>query len=190
MCAESTTFIKLGMKVVEFSAEGSEWTSQGRLVNPPMTSNEDVTALTVCHRLKIYRFLPTIYWINILEYQAVGTDICCELRISKHQGTGTTWVGRNTCNLRPCKVWVDSGPIVMLHNVFVAHSNIQVELMQWYHCCFTYDYKTGSFQMVLDGKVITSGRHDYGLEELSSESALIVTATMYRCLRRVSGYGY
>jgi hypothetical protein len=69
------------MKVFEFSPGNSAWNSQGHLnSSAPFPAVEE---LTVCYRLKIYRFLPSIYWINVLEYAIPGEEeesFCCEIR--------------------------------------------------------------------------------------------------------------
>ncbi len=63
-------------------------------------------------------------------------------------------------------VWTGRGPIMMLKNDFVAFSDLDVKLMQWYHLCFTYDYTNGLFKMYLDGELLDEGTHSRNMTEL------------------------
>ena len=78
-------YVFIGVKVFEFSPDNSPWNSQAYLTDPSGESlfNSTVDEITICYRLKIYRFLPSIYWIDILEYMAHGAQTCCEVRSSK-----------------------------------------------------------------------------------------------------------
>ena len=73
------------MKVLTFSPEGKQWNSQASLLSSkggedagPFPSPTD--QLTVCYRVKIHRYLPDIYWINVFEYFRRADETNNELR--------------------------------------------------------------------------------------------------------------
>ena len=66
---------------------------------------------------------------------------------------------------RLLSVWTARGPILVLRNDFVAISDLEVKLMQWYHLCFAYEYSSGDYVMLLNGDVVDKGVHDKRLQE-------------------------
>ncbi len=57
----------------------------------------------------------------------------------------------------PRAVWTATGPIMVLRNHFVAFSSLEVHLLRWYHLCFSFDYRSGEYEMVLDGDAVDRG---------------------------------
>ena len=49
----------------------------------------------------------------------------------------------------------------------MGFSDIEVKVMRWYHHCFSYDYASGTYAMVLDKDLLTEGEHGKNLENLT-----------------------
>eukprot|EP00095_Tigriopus_kingsejongensis_P007008 maker-scaffold430_size173499-snap-gene-0.44 protein:Tk07008 transcript:maker-scaffold430_size173499-snap-gene-0.44-mRNA-1 annotation:"glycine receptor subunit alpha-1" len=128
----------LGIRVMEFAPDNSQWNAQA-ILNGAI--DEESEAVTVCYRVKIYRFIPSLYYINIFEYNVPEAPTCCEIR----------------------SLWTGNGPLMVLKNQFIGQGTIQVKLMRWYHHCFTYDYATQHYEMILDGQTIDQGYFNLSL---------------------------
>ena len=63
-------------------------------------------------------------------------------------------------------VWTGQGPIMVFRNQFIAISNVEVKLMRWYHHCYSYDFKTGDYEMLLDGEIVAQGTHSQQLSKV------------------------
>ncbi len=141
------------MSVLEFSPGDSTWNSISELSSTLRTSK----AFTMCYRIKIFRFLPSIYWINVATYTIGEDDTCCEMR----------------------SMWTGLGPIFVMRNQFIGISTFEVKVMTWYHHCFTYDYSTGDFAMLVDGDVVEEGRKKRdGLDGLKPNGTLHLGANV------------
>ena len=70
------------MRVFQFSPNKTPWDSYATLQSQPETLMES-DQFSMCYRLKIFRFMPYIYWINIATYSIREDPTCCEIRTSK-----------------------------------------------------------------------------------------------------------
>ncbi|TRY78459.1 hypothetical protein TCAL_11687 [Tigriopus californicus] len=143
------TPLTVGMEVFEFAPDNSQWNSQAKLTG---TIEEATSQLTLCYRVKIYRYLPSQYYVNLMEYTIPEALACCEIR----------------------SLWTGSGPLMVLKNQFIGQSDIQVKLMRWYHHCFTFDYTDMSFEMILDGATIDQGHFNLSESTLQTQGVLMV----------------
>lgn len=66
--------------VLEFAPGDSPWNSQAHMNLPFELKNAQFDEVTICYRIKIFRFLPSIYWLNIIEYRDWDENQCCQMR--------------------------------------------------------------------------------------------------------------
>ncbi len=63
------------MRVLTFAPEDTpSWNSQAHLKTSSGGSFPAAKGLTVCYRLKIFRFLPDIYWVDAFNYFNEGEE--------------------------------------------------------------------------------------------------------------------
>lgn len=69
--------LSFGVDVFEFAPDNSQWNSQAKMTG---TIEKSASQLTLCYRVKIYRYLPSQYYVNLMEYTIPDALACCEIR--------------------------------------------------------------------------------------------------------------